>query len=55
VYAHIRWPADGLRWLGSLLLLLADRLERAAIVEASAPARDERIDECRSRIASRYY
>jgi hypothetical protein len=58
VYAHSRWHAEGLRWIGSLLLLAADRLERAAIAAAHpepAPIHDEPVDEVRQRILSRYY
>ena len=57
MYARMRWHADGLRWLGSLLVLLADRLERAATMSAAVRARqpDEEIDEIRRRIATRYY
>jgi hypothetical protein len=62
VYANTRWHADGLRWLGSLLLGAADYLERAPIDDAPCeplPAHlaraDDCLDEVRARIHSRYY
>ena len=57
MYAHTRWHADGLRWLGSLLVRLADRLERAATIAAAAHARqaEEEIEETRRRLASPFY
>jgi hypothetical protein len=62
MYANKRWHADGLRWLGSLLLGAADYLERARIVDAPweplppHPVRaDDSLDEMRARIHLRCY
>ena len=57
MYAHTRWHADGLRWLGSLLVRLADRLERAATIAAAVHAgqAEEEIEETRRRLASPFY
>jgi hypothetical protein len=51
MYAHARWHAEGLRWLGSILMRIADRLERASIAAACDPRspRDDPIDALRAR------
>jgi hypothetical protein len=49
------WYADGLKWIGSLILRAAERLEQRAIENADDPWPDllpphERVFEVRSRI-----
>ena len=61
MYTQARWPAEGLRWIGSLLLRAAERIERTAARDDLADAPlidrlpDERIDDARSRLYSRYF
>ena len=55
------WHAEGLRWIGSLFLSAADRLERLARDNAPLePAPDYRppddfVSDVRHRIQNRYY
>lgn len=54
------WHADGLRWIASLFIEAADSLERAAArpcerQHAALLSADDRIDDVRMRIYSRYF
>ena len=54
------WYADGLRWIGSLFVNAADRLERRAAANAEEPWPEmlpphERLFELRNRIHNGYY
>ena len=62
MYDHVRWHAEGLRWIGSLFNDFAERLERVSIaatpcepVPADRRRDEDDIDEVRRRVYSRYF